>query len=61
LFARGWEYGEARVIGGVHFPSDVEAGRILGTLVVEEMQRDPEFRADFTAARRELRHALGFR
>lgn len=61
LFARGWEYGDARVISGVHFPSDVEAGRILGTLLVGEMQQDPEFRADLAAARSELRSVLGFR
>src|SRR2546423_173969 len=31
LFARGWDYGESRVVGGVHFPTDVESGRILAT------------------------------
>jgi len=60
LFALGWEYGEARVISGVHYPSDVEAGRILGTMLVGVMQEDRRFRADFAAARRELRAALGF-
>jgi acid phosphatase (class A) len=60
LFACGWEYGEARVISGVHYPSDVEAGRILGTLLVGLMQGDARFQAEFRAARAELRDALGY-
>lgn len=59
LFELGWEFGEDRVISGVHFPSDVEAGRILGTTLVAALQQDARFRADFAAARRELRAALG--
>lgn len=59
LFELGWEFGEDRVISGVHFPSDVEAGRILGTMLVGAMQQDARFRADFAAARRELREVLG--
>lgn len=59
LFAHGWDYGEARIISGVHFPSDVEAGRILGTMLVGVMQQDARFRRDFAVARRELRAALG--
>ena len=58
LFARGWDYGEARVISGVHFPTDVEAGRVLGTVLVGLMQGDGRFRTDLAAARSELRAAL---
>ena len=61
LFARGWAYGEARVISGVHFPSDVEAGRILGTTLVGLMETDARFRADLEASRNELRDVLGYR
>jgi acid phosphatase (class A) len=60
LFAAGWEYGEARVISGVHFPSDVEAGRILGTMLIGMLQRDARFRADLHAARQEARRKLGY-
>jgi acid phosphatase (class A) len=60
LFAFGWEYGDARVISGVHFPSDVEAGRILGTMLVELMLQNTRFRDDLRAARSELRAALGY-
>jgi len=61
LFAFGWEYGDARVISGVHFPSDVEAGRILGTMLVEVMLQDARFRNDLRTARSELRAVLGYR
>jgi acid phosphatase (class A) len=60
LFACGWEYGDARVISGVHFPSDVEAGRVLGTLLIGMMHQESRFRADLHAARRELRAVLGY-
>jgi acid phosphatase (class A) len=59
LFEFGWKYGDARVVSGVHFPSDVEAGRILGTLLIEMMQQDARFRADLRGAREELRGVLG--
>jgi acid phosphatase (class A) len=61
LFAFGWKYGDARVVSGVHFPSDVEAGRILGSLLVETMQRDARFRADLRVAREELREVLEYK
>ena len=59
LFARGWDYGQSRVIGGVHFPSDVESGRIEATAMVALMMQNPDFRNDFAAARAELRKGLG--
>jgi acid phosphatase (class A) len=60
LFARGWDYGDARMIGGVHFPSDVEAGRILGTVLAALMMQSERFRADLNDVRVELRGMLGF-
>lgn len=59
LFARGWDYGESRVVGGVHFPTDVESGRIEATAMVALMMQNAEFRADLAAARVELRRSLG--
>jgi acid phosphatase (class A) len=59
LFARGWEYGHNRVIGGVHFPTDVEAGRIEATAMVALMMRNEGFKQDLAAAKAELRQALG--
>jgi acid phosphatase (class A) len=59
LFARAWDYGESRVVGGVHFPTDVESGRIEATAMVALMMQGAEFRADLAAARVELRRSLG--
>jgi acid phosphatase (class A) len=59
IFARADVYGEHRVVMGVHFPSDVEAGKIAGTVVADEVLRDPQWQDDYAAARSELRRALG--
>ncbi|MFZ1990349.1 MAG: phosphatase PAP2 family protein [Alphaproteobacteria bacterium] len=59
LYARGWYYGDERVIAGVHFPTDVEAGRIQATVIVAFMMQNPQFRSDLAAARAELRGVLG--
>jgi acid phosphatase (class A) len=59
LFARGWEFGQNRVIGGVHYPTDVETGRIDATVLVYAMMNNPQFQHDFTQAKAELRAALG--
>ncbi|HEY4264524.1 MAG TPA: phosphatase PAP2 family protein [Micropepsaceae bacterium] len=59
LFVRGWDYGQSRIIGGVHFPTDVESGRIEATAMVALMMQNTDFRTDFAAAKAELRKALG--
>jgi acid phosphatase (class A) len=59
LFARGWDYGQSRLIGGVHFPTDVESGRIEATAMVALMMQNADFRTDLAAAKAELRKGLG--
>ncbi len=54
ILARGLAYGDSRVIYGVHYPSDVEAGRIVGAALVASLKADPDFQADFIQAQREL-------
>jgi acid phosphatase (class A) len=61
IFARGWEYGENRLVAGVHFPSDIESGRISATAMVAVMMQNPAFKSDFAAAKAELRSALGLK
>jgi acid phosphatase (class A) len=58
IFARGREFGENRVVDGVHYPSDVEAGRIDGTLVAAALMANPDFQKAFAAAKAEVRAAL---
>lgn len=57
ILARGIAYGESRMICGVHYASDVEAGRIVGAAIVAALKANPEFQADFTVAARELTEA----
>lgn len=38
-----------RVIGGVHHPSDVQAGAALGAAVYEKIKQTPQFKKDFAA------------
>jgi acid phosphatase (class A) len=59
LFARGQDYGHSRLVVGAHFPSDIEAGRIVGTVAVALMKANAQFQHDFAEARAQLRAALG--
>jgi acid phosphatase (class A) len=59
LFARGWEYGQNRVLAGVHFPSDIEAGRIAATAMAVAFMQNEKFMKDFAEAKAELRSVLG--
>ena len=43
----------ARVIGGVHFPTDVEAGRRLGEAIGREMLKNPKVREEIQRCRAE--------
>jgi acid phosphatase (class A) len=54
ILARGLAYGESRVICGVHYASDVEAGRLVGAAMVARLKADPTFQRDFIEARKEL-------
>lgn len=54
LIARGFQYGESRIVCGVHWASDVAAGRALGAAAIARMRSDPGSRALFEAARAEL-------
>jgi acid phosphatase (class A) len=59
LFARGREAGYNRLVLGVHYPTDVEAGRLLATAVATSLFQNPAFLKDFAEAKGELRQALG--
>jgi acid phosphatase (class A) len=43
LIARSRQIGDDRVLAGVHFPSDVEAGRTLGAAIFKRMETDASF------------------
>lgn len=54
LLKLGREGGDSRVICGVHYPSDIEAGRSLGAGMVARLHADPVFMADMAAVKQEL-------
>jgi acid phosphatase (class A) len=59
LLQRAREFARQRMLCGVHFPSDVEAGRIGAVWLARRLLRDPDYRAAAEPATRELRSALG--
>ena len=59
IFSRADEYAHNRIVGGVHYPSDVEAGALGGTAIAAAFLASPHFQADEAAAAAELRAALG--
>lgn len=59
IFDRADRFAEGRLIAGVHYPTDIEAGRISGSVIDNVLLHDPRFEADFKRATIEVRHALG--
>lgn len=59
IFARAAIYRFNRELGGVHYPSDVEAGRIAGTVIAAFLFDDPAFQDAYARARTETRRVLG--
>ena len=59
ILARAQEYAHNRMVAGVHYPSDVEAGALAGTALAAMLFACPSFQAQEAAAKLELRAALG--
>ena len=55
LMQAGGAIGDSRIICGVHYQSDVEAGRKLGAAMVARLHAEPAFLKDLAAAKAELR------
>lgn len=54
LFARGWAYGESRVIVGAHWQSDVDASRPAASIGFSLLQTSAAYQAQIEKAREEL-------
>jgi acid phosphatase (class A) len=54
ILARGRVFGESRVACGVHYPTDIEAGRTNGASLIAVLHANPDFRADLEKARAEV-------
>lgn len=57
LLQRGRTYGQSRGVCGVHWKSDIEAGRLVGSAAVARVQSDAVFRAQLAEARQEVAKA----
>ena len=59
LLVRGREYGDSRIVCGLHFPSDINAGRTIAAATMARMHASPAFRRSMDAARLELAGTYG--
>lgn len=58
ILARAAEYANNRLVCGVHFPTDIEASKLVAYSTHALMDANPEFKKELAAARVELRQAL---
>ncbi|XAH25127.1 phosphatase PAP2 family protein [Xylophilus sp. GW821-FHT01B05] len=54
LLQRGRAFSQSRGICGVHWQSDIEAGRLIGAATVARLQSNPVFATQLGAARQEV-------
>lgn len=59
IYARINDYAHSRMVAGVHFRSDVEAGKLYGTAIAVALFAKPGFQAEFEEARICVRKAAG--
>jgi acid phosphatase (class A) len=59
ILARADAYAHNRMVCGVHYPSDIEASKVLAYAAHAVMLENPAYQQDEAAARAELRKALG--
>jgi acid phosphatase (class A) len=58
LIARANDYAEQRVVGGVHYPTDIASGLAAGTLVANALLADPGIKADLMRLAPPIRQIL---
>ena len=59
LLARGYEFGQSRVIAGYHWQSDVDAGRMAGTVLYQLIRNHERFIGQLAKARAEFAEKKG--
>jgi acid phosphatase (class A) len=60
LRSRAEEFVNGRLVCGVHYPTDISAGRIAADAIFARLMADQSFTADFAKARTELRRGLNY-
>ena len=59
LLTRGYEFGQSRVIAGYHWQSDVDAGRLAGTVLYQMIRNHERFIGQLARARAEFIEKTG--
>jgi acid phosphatase (class A) len=60
LHEQNREYNMNRIMIGEHFPRDIRAGEIAGTVIAHALMETPAFMRDLQASRAELRQVLDY-
>jgi acid phosphatase (class A) len=58
IFSRNDDYAMSRVIGGMHYFNDLQAGQRAGTAIASLLFTRDDFKADLEAARQELKNVF---
>ena len=58
ILSRIADYAHSRMVAGVHFRSDVEAGKMIGAATAASLFADPDFRESFEGAKACVRSAV---
>ena len=59
IMARAAEYAHNREVGGIHYASDIEMGKISGNVIAAVLLNRDDFKAEYEVAKAELRSDLG--
>ncbi len=59
IMARAQDFAHNRIVAGMHVASDIEAGRISGSVIAAQIMGQDDFKAEYADAKAELRAALG--
>lgn len=59
LAQRAYAFGQSRVVCGVHWQSDVDAGRLVASTVLAQLHSNADFNAQLAEARKEYAAAQG--
>ena len=59
LLTRGYEFGQSRVIAGYHWQSDVDAGRMAGSVLYQLIRNHERFIGQLARARAEFKEKTG--
>ncbi len=54
IFSRAYQMGVSRVIVGAHYQSDVDAGRLLASMVIAQLHTIPAFQEQLMRAKKEF-------